>query len=307
MTRYIVNRLLQTIPVVLGVSILVFSMLHLVPGDPIMVMFAETGASGRQIEEVRQRLGLNDPLHVQYFRYMTRAAQGDLGKSLWGERDVSEMIRDAFPSTLELTVAGMGVAVLLGLVLGILAALNHNSWLDNAMMVVALTWVSMPGFWVGLLLIFAFAVHFRWFPVGGGGSLKQLVLPAVALGIRAAALIARMTRSALLEVMGEDYIRTARAKGLGERLVVIRHGLKNAFIPVLTVLGLQFGSLLGGTVITESVFSRPGIGRIAVKALQAKDFPVAQGVVLFVSLVYVFVNLAVDVLYAYIDPRIHYQ
>jgi len=307
MTRYLMNRLLQTIPVVLGVSILVFSMLHIVPGDPIMVMFAETGASGRQIEEVRERLGLNDPLHVQYFRYITRALQGDLGRSLWGERDVSEMIREAFPSTLELTVAGMGVAILLGLVLGILAALNHNSWLDNATMAVALAWVSMPGFWVGLLLIFAFAVSFRWFPVGGGGTLKQLVLPAVALGIRAAALIARMTRSALLEVLGEDYIRTARAKGLGERLVVARHALKNALIPVVTVVGLQFGSLLGGTVVTERVFARPGVGRVAVEALQAKDFPVAQGVVLFVSLVYVFVNLVVDLLYAYLDPRIRYE
>jgi peptide/nickel transport system permease protein len=307
MTKYILSRLVQTIPVVLGVAVLVFSMLHLVPGDPVMVMFAETGASGRQIEEVRERLGLNDPLPVQFFRYVSRAVQGDLGKSLWGERSVSEMIRDAFPSTLELTIAGMGLAILMGLLFGILAALYHNSWMDNATMVLALAWVSMPGFWVGLLLIFAFAVRFRWFPIAGGGSLKQLVLPAVALGIRAAALIARMTRSALLEVMGEDYIRTARAKGLAERVVVARHALKNALIPVITVVGLQFGSLLGGTVIIETVFARPGVGRIAVLALQSKDFPVAQGIVLFISLVYVFVNLVVDVLYAYVDPRIHYQ
>jgi len=306
MTKYILSRLVQTIPVVLGVTVLVFSMLHLVPGDPVMVMFAETGASGRQIEEVRERLGLNDPLPVQFFRYVSRAVKGDLGKSLWGERSVSEMIRDAFPSTLELTVAGMGLAVLLGLLFGILAALYHNSWMDNATMVLALAWVSMPGFWVGLLLIFAFSVRFRWFPIAGGGSLKQLVLPAVALGIRAAALIARMTRSALLEVMGEDYIRTARAKGLAERVVVARHGLKNALIPVITVVGLQFGSLLGGTVIIETVFARPGVGRIAVLALQSKDFPVAQGMVLFISLVYVFVNLVVDVLCAHVDPLIHY-
>lgn len=307
MTRYIANRLAQTIPVVFGVSVLVFSMLHLVPGDPIMVMFAETGASGRQIELVRESLGLNDPLPVQFFRWLGRAVQGDLGKSLWGERDVAEMISEAFPSTLELTVAGMGVAILLGLILGILAALSHNSWLDNTTMVVALTAVSMPGFWFGLLLIFAFAVRFRWFPIGGGGTFKQLVLPAIALGVRAAALIARMTRSALLEVLGEDYIRTARAKGLGERVVVVRHALQNAFIPVLTVVGLQFGSLLGGTVIIESVFARPGVGRIAVLALQSKDFPVVQGVVLFIAMVYVFVNLMVDILYGYVDPRIHYQ
>jgi peptide/nickel transport system permease protein len=307
MTKYILSRLMQTVPVVFGVSILVFSMLHLVPGDPVMVMFAETGASGRQIEEVRERLGLNDPLPVQFFRYIGRVLQGDLGKSLWGERSVNEMIKEAFPSTLELTVAGMGLAILIGLLLGIVAALYHNSWIDNVTMVLALAWVSMPGFWVGLLLIFLFAVSLRLLPIGGGGSFKQLIMPAIALGIRAAALIARMTRSALLEVMGEDYIRTARAKGLAERVVVARHALKNAFIPVITVVGLQFGSLLGGTVITETVFARPGIGRIAVLALQSKDFPVAQGIVLFISLVYVFVNLVVDVLYAYVDPRIHYQ
>ena len=307
MTKYLLNRLLQTIPVVLGVSILVFSLLHLVPGDPIAAMFAETGASGRQIEEIRESLGLNDPLPEQYLRYMSKVVRGDLGKSLWGERSVSTLIIEAFPSTLELTLAGLGLAVLLGLGLGIVAALNHNSWIDDVTMVLALFWVSMPGFWVGLLLIFTFAVHYRWFPISGGGSLEQLVMPAVALGIRAAALIARMTRSALLDVMGENYIRTARAKGLRERSVIVGHALKNALIPVITVVGLQFGSLLGGTVIIESVFARPGIGRIGVLALQARDFPVAQGVVLFVSVIYVVVNLGVDLLYAFVDPRIQYQ
>ena len=307
MTKYILSRLMQTIPVMFGVSVLVFSMLHLVPGDPVMVMFAETGASGRQIEEVRERLGLNDPLPEQFIRYIGRVLQGDLGKSLWGERSVSDMILQAFPRTLELTLAGMGLAILLGLIFGILAALYHNSWIDNLTMVLALAWVSMPGFWVGLLLIFLFAVNLRLLPIGGGGSFKQLIMPAIALGIRAAALIARMTRSALLEVLGEDYIRTARAKGLSERLVVARHALKNALIPVVTIVGLQFGSLLGGTVITETVFARPGIGRIAILALQSKDFPVVQGIVLFISSIYIFVNLVVDILYAYIDPRIHYQ
>jgi ABC-type dipeptide/oligopeptide/nickel transport system permease component len=217
------------------------------------------------------------------------------------------LIIEAFPSTIELTLAGLGLAVLLGLGLGIVAALNHNSWIDNLTMVLALFWVSMPGFWVGLLLIFTFSVQLRWFPISGGGSLKQLVMPSVALGIRAAALIARMTRSALLDVMGENYIRTARAKGLRERSVIVHHALKNALIPVITVVGLQFGSLLGGTVIIESVFARPGIGRVGVLALQARDFPVAQGVVLFVSVIYVVVNLGVDLLYALVDPRIQYQ
>jgi peptide/nickel transport system permease protein len=307
MSKYVLNRLLQTIPVVIGVSILVFSMLHLVPGDPIMVMFAESGASGRQIEEVRERLGLNDPLPVQYLRYMGNAIRGDLGQSLWGDRDVSEMIREAFPATLKLTLASMGVAILLGLCFGILAALNHNSLVDSATMVIALTWVSMPIFWLGLILIRVFSVNLRWFPIGGQGGWEHLVLPACALGFTASALIARMTRSGLLEVLGQDYIRTARAKGLRERLVVLRHALKNALIPVITVVGLQFGSLLGGTFIIETVFARQGIGRVAVTALQARDFPVVQGVVLFAALVYVFVNLGVDLLYAFVDPRIRYE
>lgn len=307
MTKYILNRILLTIPVLLGVSIAVFSMLHLVPGDPVMAMFAETGASGRQVEEVRERLGLNDPLPVQYFRFLGNALRGDLGKSLWGEREVTEMIVEAMPATIRLTLAGMGVAIVLGLALGIVAALNHNRWLDNTTMVVALAGVSMPSFWLGLLLILAFAVNLRWFPVVGQGSWKSLVLPALALGFGASALIARMTRSELLEVMGQDYIRTARAKGLATRFIVLRHALKNALIPVLTIIGLQFGALLSGTVIIETVFARQGLGRVAVDALRARDFPVAQGVVLFVALIYVLVNLVVDLLYAVVDPRIRYD
>lgn len=306
MSRYIFNRVLLTIPVLIGVSALVFLMLHLVPGDPVMAMFAETGASGRQIEEVKERLGLNDPLHVQYWRFLTNALQGDLGKSLWGEQKVSKMILEALPATLQLTLAGMGIAIVLGLILGIVAALNHNSWIDNLTMILALGGVSMPSFWLGLVLILLFSVNLRWFPIVGQGSLKSLVLPAVALGFGASALIARMTRSELLEVLSQDYIRTARAKGLRGRAVVLRHALKNALIPVLTVVGLQFGSLLGGAVIIETVFARQGIGRIAVSALQSRDFPVAQGVVLFAALAYVLVNLMVDILYAAIDPRIRY-
>jgi len=307
MSKYILNRILLTIPVLIGVSVLVFLMLHLVPGDPVMAMFAETGASGRQIEEVRERLGLNDPLIVQYFRFIGNALRGDLGRSLWGDRDVVDMILEAYPATIRLTLAGMGVAIVLGLALGIVAALNHNSWIDNVTMVVALSGVSMPSFWLGLLLILVFSVQLRWFPIVGQGTWKSLVLPAVALGFGASALIARMTRSEMLEVLSQDYVRTARAKGLAGRLVVLRHALKNALIPVVTIVGLQFGSLLGGTVVIETVFARQGLGRIAVTALQARDFPVAQGIVLFIALTYVFVNLAVDLLYAVFDPRIRYQ
>ena len=307
MGRYLINRLIMTIPVLLGVSILVFSMLHLVPGDPIMAMFAETGASGRQVEEVREQYGLNDPLPVQYFRFLGNALRGDLGKSLWGEREVSDMILDAMPATLRLTAAGMGVAILLGLGLGIVAALNHNRWLDNVTMVTALAGVSMPSFWLGLILILVFSVRLRWFPVVGQGDFKSLVLPALALGFGAAALIARMTRSQLLETLGQDYIRTAHAKGLRRSKVVMGHALRNALIPVLTIVGLQFGALLGGAVIIEIVFARQGIGRIAVEALRARDFPVAQGVILYTALAYVFVNLVVDLLYAVVDPRIRYD
>lgn len=307
MSKYVFSRLLQTIPVLIGVSLLVFSMLHLVPGDPIMAMFAQTGASGRQIEEVKEQMGLNDPLPVQYLRYVGNVLRGDLGKSLWGERDVLDMILEALPSTIRLTVAAMGIAIVLGLTLGIFAALNHNSWIDSITMVTALAGVSIPSFWLGLMLILIFAVNLRWFPVVGQGTWKSLVLPAVALGFGASALIARMTRSELLEVMGQDYVRTARAKGLNGRTVVLRHGLKNALIPVLTIVGLQFGALLGGTVIIETVFARQGLGRIAVEALKARDFPVAQGVVLFSALIYVFVNLLIDLLYAVVDPRIRYN
>lgn len=306
MTRYIISRFLQTIPVMFGVSVLVFLMLHMVPGDPVMAMFAETGASARQVEEVRERLGLNDPLPVQYLRFVSRAIQGDLGKSLWGERDVLTMIVGAFPATLQLTLAGMGVAIILGLVLGIIAALNRGSWLDNSTMFVALAGVSMPGFWLGLLLILVFAVQLRWVPIVGQGDWKSLILPAIALGFQGSALIARLTRSEMLEVLAQDYIRTARAKGLHRLIVIIRHALKNALIPVITIIGLQFGALLGGAVIIETVFARQGIGRLAVTALQARDFPVAQGIVLLAALVYVLVNLAVDLLYAVVDPRIRY-
>jgi ABC-type dipeptide/oligopeptide/nickel transport system permease component len=306
MTRYIISRVLQTIPVMFGVSILVFLMLHLVPGDPVMAMFAETGASARQVEEVRERLGLNAPLPVQYLRFITRAVQGDLGKSLWGERDVLTMIVGAFPATLQLTLAGMGVAIFLGLILGIVAALNRGSLIDNFTMLIALAGVSMPGFWLGLILILIFAVELRWVPIVGQGDWKSLILPAIALGFQGSALIARLTRSEMLEVLAQDYIRTAHAKGLGRTLVVIRHALKNALIPVITIIGLQFGALLGGAVIIETVFARQGIGRLAVTALQARDFPVAQGVVLMAALVYVLVNLGVDLLYAVVDPRIRY-
>ena len=308
MTRFILNRLMLTLPVILGVSILVFSMLHLVPGDPVTAMFIESGgASKEQIEQVRRVLGLDQPLPVQYWNWLVKATQGNLGESIITKQSVFELILQNFPSTIQLTVAGLGLAVVLGDMLGIIAAIRHTSWIDNVTMVIGTLGVSMPSFWLGLLLIYVFGIQLRWVPITAGSDLRRLALPAIALGFSAAAIIARLVRSSLLEVLQEDYIRTARAKGLRYPIVVVRHALRNSLIPVVTVVGLQFGGLLSGAVIIESVFARQGIGRLLVGALQARDFPLAQGCVLFVALVYVFVNLAVDLLYAFIDPRIRYN
>ncbi len=308
MTKYILRRLILTLPVVIGVTMLVFSMLHLVPGDPVKAMFIESGgATAEQIEQVRHLLGLDQPLPVQYWDYISKALRGDLGESIITKQKVSELIVQNFPSTLQLTVAGMGLAIALGVLLGVLSAVRHNSWLDNLTMVIATLGVSMPSFWLGLLLILVFGIYLRWVPITSGSDLNRLALPALALGFQAAAIIARLVRTNLLEVLHEDYIRTARAKGLSNPAVIVRHGLRNSLIPVVTVVGLQFGGLLGGAVIIEAVFARQGIGQLLVGALQARDFPLAQGCILFIALVYVLVNLAVDVLYAFIDPRIHYQ
>ncbi len=307
MTKYLVSRLLTTIPTVIAISILVFSMLHFVPGDPVKVMFLESGGvTQEQIDQIRHLLGLDKPLHIQYLDWVTRALRGDLGQSIITKQSVSELIRLNFPSTFQLTMAGVSLAVVLGVTFGIVAAVWHNSWIDNAMMVLATLSVSMPSFWLGLLLIYVFCINLGWVPITAGSDLRRLALPAIALGLRASAVIARLVRTSLLEVMQDDYIRTARAKGLGERAVILRHALRNALIPVTTVIGLQFGWLLGGAVIVEQVFARRGIGKLIVAALQARDFPMAQGTILFAGLVYVLVNLGVDIVYAFVDPRIRY-
>ena len=303
--RFALKRLLLAIPVLLGVSALTFLMLHLVPGDPVAAMFiGQGGAKAEQLEAVREQLGLNDPLPVQYVNYMKNVLQGDLGRSIRTNEPVSLMIQRNFPPTLQLTLASMGIAIFLGVAFGIIAAVKRGRAVDNLVMLVALAGVSMPSFWLGLLLISVFAVWLNWFPVIGGSGWRSLALPALALGFAAAAIIARMVRSSLLEVLGENYVVTARAKGLAEQRVILRHALRNAAIPVITIVGLQFGGLLAGAVIVEQVFSRQGIGRMLVSALQSRDFPVAQGGVLFVATVYVLVNLLVDLLYGAVDPRI---
>jgi ABC-type dipeptide/oligopeptide/nickel transport system permease component len=303
--RYALQRLLFTIPVLFGVSVLTFLMLHLIPGDPVAAMFiGQGGARAEQLDAIREDLGLNDPLPVQYLNYMRNLAQGDLGTSIRTKQPVLDMISNNLPSTIKLTFASMAIAILLGVTLGVVAAIKRGSVVDSIVMFIGLAGVSMPSFWLGLLLISLFSIRLNWLPIIGGNDWKGLILPATALGFAAAATIARMVRSSLLEVLSEQYIVTARAKGLNERGVIIRHALRNATIPVLTVVGLQFGSLLAGAVIIEQVFARQGIGRMLVTALQSRDFPVAQGGVLFVATVYVLMNLLVDLLYGAVDPRI---
>ena len=303
--QFALRRIALATPVLFGVTVLTFLMLHLVPGDPVAAMFiGQGGARAEQMDQIREQLGLNDPLPVQYWHYLTDVLQGDLGRSIRTNEPVVEMIGRNFPPTMKLTIASMSLAIVLGVTLGIIAAIKRGSLIDNAVMLVALAGVSIPGFWLGLLLITVFSVRLGWLPIIGGGGWKGLILAATALGFAAAAIIARMVRSSLLEVLGEQYIVTARAKGLVERRVIVRHAVRNAAIPVLTVVGLQFGGLLAGSVIIEQVFARQGIGRMLVSALQSRDFPVAQGGVLFVATVYVLVNLLVDLLYGAIDPRI---
>ena len=306
MLTWVVRRVLAVIPVLFGVTLAVFSMLFLVPGDPVKMMLAEFVTTPEQVARMRGDLHLDEPVLVQYGRFLGNALRGDLGTSMRTRRPVTTEILENLGSTAQLALSSMMVAVALGIPLGLLAALLRNSWLDVSSMVVALLGVSMPSFWLGLLLIFVFSLHLGWFPATGGGDLAHLVLPSVTLGAIASAIIARLTRSSMLEVLGQDYVRTARAKGLAWWSVVVRHALKNALIPIITIFGLQFGNLLAGAVIVETVFSRPGLGRLIVGGILAKDFPLVQGSVLFVATCYVLINVLVDIAYAFADPRIRF-
>jgi len=303
---YLARRLLAVVPVLFGVTLAVFSMLFLVPGDPVKMMLAEFVTTPDQIAQMRAQLHLDEPIFQQYGRFVVGALRGDLGTSIRSRRAVATEIGENVGSTAQLALASMAVAVAIGVPLGLLAALLRNSWFDAGSMIVALLGVSMPSFWLGLLLIVAFSLHLGLFPATGGGDLWHLVLPSVTLGMIASAIIARLTRSSMLEVLGQDYVRTARAKGLAWWGVVVRHALKNALIPVITIFGLQFGNLLAGAVIVETVFSRPGLGRLIVGGILAKDFPLVQGTVLFVATTYVMINVLVDIAYAFVDPRIRF-
>jgi peptide/nickel transport system permease protein len=309
MGQYILRRALSAIPVLVGVSIVVFSMLQFVPGDPVLAMIGnEPNITPADIERLRNDLGLNKPVVVQYFEFVGRTLRGDLGTSIFSRRSTVEELRNRLPYTIQLTVAAMIVSITMGVVLGVLAATSRNRLADTATMTLALIGVSMPAFWLGLVLIFFFSLKAGWFPATGqSAGLERLVLPAVTLGLGAAGVTARLTRSSMLEVLRQDYVNTARAKGLRDRTVIVRHALRNAMIPVVTIIGLQFGALIAGTVVVETVFSRLGVGQLLVDAVRRKDFPIVQGSVLVVATMYVFINLLVDISYSMIDPRIKYS
>jgi len=306
MLRYIGRRLLGAIPVLWGVATLVFVIMRLLPGDPAALMLSESGGSAQAIAELRNELGLDESVLIQYGRYLARLAQADLGTSLFTQRPVITTIAEQLPSTIELAIAAMLVAVILGNALGILAAAKQGTWLEGSIMTGAVVGISIPIFWSATLLIWLFALVLGWLPATGQGGFRYLILPALVLGFASAGAITRLVRASLLEVLDQDFVRTARAKGLASRTILFRHALKRAFIPVTSMIGLQFGFLLGGTVVIETIFSRPGIGRLMVNAILWKDLPLVQGVVLLVALVYTLVNLATDVVYAYLDPRIRY-
>ncbi len=294
-------------PVVVGVSVLVFAIVHLLPGDPVLAILSGANATPEQEQQLRAQLRLEDPLVVQYLRFLYRAAVGDFGRSIFTGRPVIDEIADQLPSTIELATTAIVFAAVMGLTLGILAAVRHDTWLDRLAMLLALGGISMPSFWLGLLLIFTFSLQLGWLPATGQGGLRRLILPAAAIGLNYSAVIARLVRSSLLEVLGNAYISTARAKGLSEWGVALKHALGNALIPVTTIIGVQLGNLLAGTIIVETVFSRRGMGRLAVTAVLDKDYPLIQGVVLVSALGYVLVNLLVDLAYSVLDPRIRHR
>ena len=305
MLRYTLRRILQLIPVLIGVSLMTFAILHAIPGDPIAVM-APLDATEEDIQAVRREFGLDQPLPVQYLVYVGNALQGNLGNSIRTRDPVTETLWRRLQFTVQLTLLSVVIGVLLGVVAGVVAATHQNTWIDNAIMVTALTLLSIPGFWLSLMLLLLFAGTLRWLPSGGVGGPQHLVLPAIVISHGAAAVIARFTRASMLEVVRQDYIRTVRANGILEFIVVYKHALRNALNPVLTIVGLQFGFLLGGSAIIETIFALPGIGRLMVNAIYTRDYPVIQGGILFIALTFVVVNLITDLAYALVNPRIRY-
>jgi len=306
MPTFILRRLLLAIPTLFGVLVVAFLLLYIAPGDPVMAMVGER-ADEETITRLRRELRLDDPLPVRFGHYVGNVVRGDLGESYITGRPIVRDIRERFPKTLQLAGAAMLLAATIGVTIGILSARRPGGVIDRFGLGLAYLGISFPVFWVGLLLILLFAVTLHWLPPSGSGGLRYLILPAVALGMRSIAFLARMTRSAMLDALGSDFVRTARAKGLPERTVVVRHALRNAAIPIITVLGLDFGSYLTGSILTETIFSWPGIGRYVVNAISRRDLPAIQGAVLFLSTIFVLVNLLTDIAYAKADPRVSYK
>lgn len=315
MGKYLALRILAAIPVLLGVLLLVFVLLRLIPGDPVEILFEGRGGAGignsrmniGAVEQLRESYNLDKPVPVQFALYIFDMVRGDFGRSFQTNQQIGELIKELFPQTLQLTLAGMGVALVVGFVAGIVSAIRHHTWVDYVGQVIAVFGVSVPDFFFGLLMIWLFSITLGWMPAISGDSVLGLLMPAVTLGVSGAAIISRMTRSSMLDVMSRDFVRTARAKGLGERPVVIRHALKNALIPVITIVGLQFGGLLTGAIVVEIVFTRQGLGFELVEAVTRRNYPVIQALVMMASLVYLVANIVVDVLYTYIDPRVRLQ
>lgn len=306
MLFYVIKRLLSNIPVLLGISFLLFFMLRMIPGDPAQVLAGEV-ATQEDIELIRHELGLDRPIYVQYAVFLGRLVRFDFGRSAKTQHPVILEIWARLPNTILLAVVAITLACLFGIPAGVISAVRPYSWLDYLVTSGALFGISMPVFWLGLMMIVVFSMWLHWLPAGGIGTWKHVVLPSITLAGFVVAFIARMTRATVLEVFSQDYIVTARSKGLKEHVVILKHALRNALIPIITVVGLQFGLLLGGTVLTESVFAWPGLGRLIVDSILARDYPITQGAILIFGLLYVLVNLIVDLLYALIDPRIHYE
>lgn len=305
MRNYIIKRFFHAFVVLIGVSVVVFFIVHL-SGDPALLMLP-LEATPQDIKLFRDKMGLNDPFLHQYWRFLSHALKGDFGISLHQSQPALKLVFERLPATFELTLAGMLIAVLLGIPAGIISAIRRNTLLDMLVRTGALMGQATPVFWMGIMLILIFSVRLRMFPTSGRGELRQLVLPAFTLGFYSVAMIARLLRSALLEVLAQDYIRTSKAKGLPPKMVIFKHALKNSLIPVVTIIGLQTGHLLGGAVVTETIFAWPGVGRLAVQAIYARDFPVVQAIVFTVASIFVLINLLVDVSYTWLDPRIQYK
>ena len=305
MARFVYTRLLLMIPVLFIVSLVVFMMIHLIPGDPVSVIMGESGGSAERMEEIRQELGLNDPLPTQYFNFIKGMISGDI-VSLRTRQPVIDIFRNQFPKTMQLAFTALGLAILIGVPLGMYAATHQQKTGDYLSMVISFVGVSIPNFWLAMILIYVFALRLGWVPATGGEGLKRLILPAFVLAVQQSALIARLVRANMIEVLQDDYIKTARSKGLSERPVIMGHALRNALIPTVTILGLNFGYLLAGAAVVETVFARPGIGRVTVDGILSNDFPLVQGMILLTATTYLFVNLLTDLSYAIIDPRIRF-